>query len=801
MPDATVLRLVSERLAAQPPAAPGADQIVLSAFDSALPAQQDARPEPKPAYITAIEAEGFRGIGRRVRIDLPAGPGLTLVVGRNGSGKSSIAEALEMLLTGENRRWAQRSRIWTDGWRNLHHPTAAVGATIAVEGARTPRTLRRVWPTGTDLTSARLEVDGHPATLDALGWGDAVITHRPFLSHNELGRILDDGPVKLHDALAGILGLGDITDAQARIRERRLEVERAVKAAIAAAAELRLRCERLDDERAAMCAAALSITPWDLPAIDEALGRTLATVTEHTALNQLRGLATLPQLDRNALRALATQLREVQTEIERSTATAPAVARDTARLLEAAIAVHQPHQSGDCPVCGTPAVLTYEWRMQTTQRITELRERAGAADALHQRATAVRNAAHRALSTAPSVLAKGPDFGIDISVATAAWTRWSTPPESDALPALAAHIERGLSELIPAVAAVRGAAAAELERREDRWRPLAEDVRAWRHLLDTLQPQREELPAVRAAETWMKSAHDALREERFRPIAQAVQENWTTLRQDSNVSLGELRLEGAATHRRLTLDVSVDGEEASALGVMSQGELNCLALSLFLPRAAMPESPFRFLVIDDPVQAMDPAKVEGLARVLQRAATDRQVIVLTHDDRLPDAVRRLEIPATILEVVRREHSSVELRTVSDPVQRALEDALAVAQTPGLPAEAHRVVPGFCRAAIEAACARAITRRLIGEGRSHAEIESTLGEPSTLGDWLALLFLTEVARAREVPEALRNHGVGWAVEAVAECDRGAQSGGGAELLPLIRTVERLCNHITASGRVG
>ena len=36
--------------------------------------------------------------------------------------------------------------------------------------------------------------------------------------------------------------------------------------------------------------------------------------------------------------------------------------------------------------------------------------------------------------------------------------------------------------------------------------------------------------------------------------------------------------------------LKVDGEDGSALGVMSQGELNCLALSLFLPRASMPES-------------------------------------------------------------------------------------------------------------------------------------------------------------------------------------------------------------------
>ena len=145
-----------------------------------------------------------------------------------------------------------------------------------------------------------------------------------------------------------------------------------------------------------------------------------------------------------------------------------------------------------------------------------------------------------------------------------------------------------------------------------------------------LQAERE-AGRLKEAERWLKDAHDELRDERFRPIAGAVQENWTALRQDSNVSLGDLRLLGASNQRRLALDVKVDGEDGSALGVMSQGELNCLALSLFLPRASMPELPFRFVVIDDPVQAMDPAKVAGLATVLARAAKDRQVIVLTHD--------------------------------------------------------------------------------------------------------------------------------------------------------------------------
>jgi hypothetical protein len=74
--------------------------------------------------------------------------------------------------------------------------------------------------------------------------------------------------------------------------------------------------------------------------------------------------------------------------------------------------------------------------------------------------------------------------------------------------------------------------------------------------------------------------------------------------------------------------------------------LHALGLALFLPRATAAVSPFGLVVIDDPMQAMDPAKVYGLARVLSSVALSRQV-VFTHDDRLPAALRQLQLRATV----------------------------------------------------------------------------------------------------------------------------------------------------------
>src|SRR4051812_37701217 len=72
---------------------------------------EDAVETTAPAYLRSVTVEGFRGIGEAATLEIAPGAGLTLVVGRNGSGKSSFAEALELLLTGKNARWADRTAV------------------------------------------------------------------------------------------------------------------------------------------------------------------------------------------------------------------------------------------------------------------------------------------------------------------------------------------------------------------------------------------------------------------------------------------------------------------------------------------------------------------------------------------------------------------------------------------------------------------------------------------------------------------------------------------------------------------
>jgi hypothetical protein len=454
--------------------------------------------------------------------------------------------------------------------------------------------------------------------------------------------------------------------------------------------------------------------------------------------------------------------------------TTAARARDAAKLLELALAFHTVHGDGDCPVCGHARAFDRTWRKRQQTALARLRESAQEADAAHERAEAARRRWEDLASLKGEALQRASEVGLDLSELVAALEVWVRAGSIADLGDLADHVKSASGRLREAVLRLREAARAKLERREDAWRPVAADVAGWLAGAREAVRGAADLKRIKPAETWLKKAAAGIRDDRFGPIAEKAAGIWDRLRQQSHVELGRIQLTGDGTRRRVVLDVTVDGVAGAALGVMSQGELHSLALSLFVPRATLPESPFRFIVIDDPVQSMDPSRVEGLARVLESASANRQVVVFTHDDRLPEAVRRLDIAAEIVEVTRREGSVVELRRSLDPVGRYLEDALAVAGTAGLPSSAAaHVVPGLCRLALEATCMEVVRRRRLTRGEAHAAVEKILNEAGQLTGMAALALFDDVRRGAEVLERLEREAGAPLADAFRRCDESGE----------------------------
>lgn len=703
------------------------DDATSSELVESLTAAQEECAEPVGAYLRSITVQGFRGIGAEVTLPFRPGPGLTVVAGRNGSGKSTLAEGLELALTGTNSRWTDKAAVWSRNWRNLHAGDPAhIRVGIAEQGSGTT-TIGVDWPAGEDVENddfkAWVQRDGKKREdTSVLGWAGALEMYRPLLSYDELGGILEGRPSDFYDQLHKLLGLEQLTEAMARLDTEVKQLKQPSIELRKVRDGLRPKLESHEDPRAATALVQLKKRHPDVDAI-----RPL--ITDGTAANVPTAWAraerlTTPSADEvaltcDALRSAADNERE---EAER----ADALAADRGRILELSLEFHDHHGDQKCPVCGH-GHLTADWAVAARAALEQDQLAAQALTAARAATKQARLALVRVVHDVDAPPVADAELAT-LPAARSAYEAFTTLP-ADGQRALADHVQQTLPPLREAYAALQQEAAALIKDREDAWSPVALELAEWlrkAELADEVEPR---LNVASKALKWLQDNAAELRNQRIEPLAENARQIWSTLRQESNVELGAIRLVGQKTTRRVMLEADVDGSDTEAFGVMSQGELQALALAIFIPRATSADSPFRFLVLDDPIQAMDPSKIDGFLQVLTKLAEDRQVVVFTHDDRLPSAIRRSRVSARIVEVMRGANSIVTVTESSRPSTRMLEDAFAIAADEAVPdAVKHAAVPMLCREALESTawdvfthgCWLRATRTLISRKRGRRQ---------------------------------------------------------------------------------
>lgn len=659
------------------------------------------------AFVRSITVEGFRGIGRRATLEVNPYCGITVISGRNGSGKSSFAEALEYALTGTSYRWeAKKGQHWQASWRNLH---AGEPASIRIDFAMEPdddrtgttATIGVDWSPGCKLNAAERwsQIKGHKRDLvAALGWDPALKTHRPLMSYDELGGVFEEGQAALYDALDTLLGLDEVAAAEGRLKDAEKRLGGARKTANDARTRLRNSLSGVADPRAEQVKKLTARVPYDLDAIK---ATTLGTATDQAAtIAKLRRIAALEVPQTVKATEVADELRAA---IEAHAAGADSVVRaltSRAALLRDALHLHADTGDGVCPVCET-GTLDAAWRAGAEERLRAAEESTARHQALAQRLKLARSAADGFFGEVvdvPSV--EGVELAALAPFAAALKSARMAP---DALADRPGHIELAALELDEAAAALRKEAAERADSLEDAWSPIAGAIVAWVDQETAARKDDASLEQVKRALKCLREAADTLRERRLAPMVEQTSEFWGRMRHESNVDIGNISLEGVANRRHVVVDGAVDGVSTGALTVMSQGELHALALAMFIPRATTPASPFRFLVLDDPIQAMDPAKIAGFLDVLVELGKTRQVIVFSHDDRLPAAIRARSVPAQLLDVTREQGSLVVVKPNGLPADRYVADAEALILDDDIDDVIKRkAAPGLFRMAIEAA---------------------------------------------------------------------------------------------------
>ena len=765
-------------------------QAVLAGEERERRAPTKSSAAPPGAYVEEISVMGFRGVGPRANLQLEPGPGLTVVFGRNGSGKSSFSEGLETLLTGTCGRFeGRRSKVWEKGWRNLHaSDKARVEAKLTIEGQQ-PLHLVRSWKKDADLDDSQIDArfaDKSETSLESLGFTEALAEFRPFLSHPELGALVEE-PSKAYDLLNKVLSLDEVVAAIARLGKLRKDMAKQRRELNAERRKLKEAAGDLEDERAQKCVKLLGKKEPDLAKLEAIV---LGGDEDDGADTRLKNLTRITRAVLPSAEELETAKAELREAMKAFAEASTDAAETNATLIEALTAAkaHLEHSPESCPVC--------ERDMDDAQR-AKIDERLGAAKESNTRFREARRGLRRAKDKAETLVGKVPQRELELAfslelIEDPAPLIEAAKESVDDPEQLLEKLDVQPAKLRPIVAGMIEAAAKEAETIESVFRPFATEVAAYIGRAKEWEPRAPQLKPVETAEKWLDARREIMRDARFNPIVDRAREIWSKLSAESFVSLDDISLAGKKNNRRVEFTAHVDDQDAEALSVMSQGELNALALSIFIPRMCHASSPFRFLMIDDPVQAMDPHKVDGLARVLDEVAKTRQVIVLTHDGRFVEAVRRLQIKATVFQVIRQPESQVKVRKAHETITQLLDDAHQVlgAQKELGDDVCARVIPAFCRAAIDAACEEAFRRRRLKRGEEHEDVEKVLSKSRTTHAKAALALFDDTKRTSDVNATITEQLNDDARQAYIGCLRAAHGTYDGDLKSLISETRRL-----------
>lgn len=460
------------------------------------------------------------------------------------------------------------------------------------------------------------------------GWKDAIQASRSCYSYARL-QVRLQKPTDLQTFLEELLVLGpvwkEVRDELDRRGQRAADAARTLTTAKAQAisAERTLSEKFRDDPR----------RPHPLPDIEWSP----SWDGDIDAWIDSNGLADRPEVSSVAvaddLEERAAQLSErlAGTERDLDAAEAHLDSSHLARTVHHLDALTGDEQvpDGECPVCGSSA----DWRTHArgvVRGVQDWREKAGAVEE-----------AIRAVDTWSDRVLR-PLFGSDVPGGPDAEARALTDAvraDGSRAHSRAHHAARDLLAAVTKgvhrewLATLRASSDASAEWQRARAELAAAFVASW----------REHQDAAQDADTWTKASTTLddiqveLRQRRQDDVTTGIRSAVTAMLPDAQIEITNIKHGGKVKQRRgVQVSMTIGGTPAT-LGMLSSGQRNALLLTPLTMLGST--NAFGFLVVDDPIHALDTTRVDRVAAELVRLAETQQVVVFTHDPRLEEHLR------------------------------------------------------------------------------------------------------------------------------------------------------------------
>jgi energy-coupling factor transporter ATP-binding protein EcfA2 len=654
--------------------------------------------------LEQVSIHNYRGVSNEHPLTLvfDPTPGITVLHGLNGAGKSSVSDAIELGLTGSTPLTLGGTAGKAALWEPVHLARGSSSARVEVTLASKDERLileTRLGPRGTvESHTAFLETaDGRKMiSLDA-SWQQALASHQPVFAYAALER-----RVQLSKDLAtyfeGLLALGGSFAAiQETIADRGNTSREALDRWRVAKDEAMRSMSRIDDDRLGD----KQLVPLQ-PVPEPVIGEDRDTWLSNAGLLE-SGLNSdsLPSGTKARLFDSATRVQKSILRLEQAGTISEQMLSEALEQLHTE-AKDRHIENGTCPVCATPDsnwLATLEQAVERNRNVSALRRevaadtkslaavgeelldavlRVGALAPIDDPIMGASSIGRQLLNKFNSARDSGTATQHSVLTATSELSRWLCSQEASTL----------IGEAVARTDAIK-------QWRIARSRAVEDFVSVWK---------TEGLSAAESV-LWTNTSkrvediRSQLRKKRSISLEGKAGARVKELLADAELQLKSISVLSTKASMEL---IDQNGSRVD-LGMLSAGQRNAVLLAPLL--ASVDAGPFGFLILDDPVHAFDELRVDRLADSLAKLAETRRVVVLTHDDRLKEnlAARTIECDTRLVDR-SAVTGSVQITDSSHFWDQLLTDAgrvydLAIAET-GSARDVTASIRGLCRISID-----------------------------------------------------------------------------------------------------